>query len=181
MMAHIVMKNFVQKYWSETEGLAAVEAALLFPALLVILVSTVDIGNAFVSNQKVITAAQTTADLITREENPTLDERADAIKAGQLAMSPYSLTTYEYIVVSYRFANNGSPEVVWQESSGGTEIDADMTNGLTDLGGPGEGVVVVKIEYVYTPFFTGFVIGDIPMKEVAYLRGRKSPIVGNPL
>jgi hypothetical protein len=56
-----------------------------------------------------------------------------------------------------------------------------FTNGLENLGGPGEGVVAVVVNYIYQPFFTGFVIGPIDMQEVAYLRGRKSAIVGLPL
>lgn len=174
----------MMKFWrhfilKDHSGVAAIEAALIFPTLVMMLVSMVDIGHGLLSNQKVITAAQVTADLITRESNPSLEDRANAILAGQLVVKPYSLDTYEYSVVSYEFDASGDPEVVWQETSGVGISDAAIAN-LSDLGGPGEGVVAVEIYYTYQPFFTGFVIGPINMREVAYLRGRQSPVVGLP-
>lgn len=160
--------------------MAAVEAALLFPTLISMLVSMVDIGNGLLSNQKVIAAAQITADLVTREANPTEAQREEAILAGQVTMAPYTLDTYEYTVTSYEFDEQGDPQIVWQDTSG-VGVPDGFEAGLEDLGGPGEGVVAVLVTYTYQPFFTGFIIGPIDMQEVAYLRGRKSAIVGLPL
>lgn len=178
-----MMRGVHQKigmFWRGTTGTAAIESALLFPTLIVMLVSMVDIGNGLLSNQKLINAAQITADLITRESNPTLTDRTDAIQAGVLAMNPYDTTSYGYAITSYQFDPVGDPDVVWQESSG-VVVESDDIAGLSDLGNPGEGVLMVKVEYTYEPFFTGFIIGPIEMQEIAYLRGRKSPVVGNPL
>lgn len=177
------MRFLIQKIrsflWGD-EGVAAIEAALMFPTLVMMLVSMVDIGNGLMANQKLIAAAQITADLVTRESNPTLVDRDDAILAGKLAMSPYQLESYAYNVVSIEFDNAGSPDIVWEESDG-VGVPDDLVMDTTDLGGPGEGVVMVRVLYTYTPFFTGFVIGEIEMQEVAYLRGRKSAVVGNPV
>lgn len=181
-MSIVALKTplFSSSYFSSTEGVAALEAALMFPTLIMMLVSMVDIGNGLLSNQKLITAAQITADLITREANPSLEQRGDAITAGQLAMSPYPLNSYEYNITSFQFDPSGDPDIVWQETSG-LSLDSDFVSGLDDLGNAGEGVVAVVVEYVYQPFFTGFVLGPIHMREVAYLRGRKSAVVGLPL
>jgi Flp pilus assembly protein TadG len=174
-----MMPIHFKKWLYDTTGVAAIEAALIFPTLVMMLVSMVDIGHGLLSNQRVITAAQTTADLIARGSNPTMEDRANAILAGQLVMNPYPLDTYDYSVVSYEFDDSGDADVVWQEASGSGLSDGS-TNGLSDLGGPGEGVVVVEVRYTYQPFFTGFVVGPIEMSEIAYLRGRKSAVVGLP-
>ncbi len=171
---------FWQKYRDDITGVAAVEAALLFPTLIVMLVSMVDIGNGLLSNQKLINAAQSTADLITRESNPTLAQRDEAVLAGTIAMNPYRLDTYQYNVTSFEFDDSGLAEVVWEESNG-LSLSSGATQDLNDLGGAGEGVVVVMVRYTYEPFFTGFIFGPIEMQEVAYLRGRQSPVVGLPL
>jgi Flp pilus assembly protein TadG len=173
------IRSFFYNYRDDVNAMAAVEAALLFPTLITMLVSMVDIGNGLLSNQKLISAAQTTADLITRESNPSYEQRDEAILAGQISMWPYSVDTYEYNMTSFEFDDDGSAEIVWEESSG-LSMDGDITADLDDLGSPGEGVVVVVTRYVYQPFFTGFIIGPIEMQEVAYLRGRKSPVVGLP-
>jgi len=63
-----------QRYTRGDDGVAAIESALMFPTLIMMLVSMVDIGNGILANQKLIAASQITADLITREANPTLDQ-----------------------------------------------------------------------------------------------------------
>lgn len=170
---------YFKNWYDQTDGVAAIEAALIFPTLIVMMVSLVDIGNGLMANQRLINAAQTTADLITRLPNPTLDDRQNAILAGQIAMSPYSLDTYEYAIASYEFDDAANADLVWQETSGAA-LPGNMSDGLEDLGGPGDGVVVVRVTYTYEPFFTGFIIGPINMAEVAYLRGRQSAVVGPP-
>jgi hypothetical protein len=169
-----------KRYHDDISGLAAVEAALLFPIFIMMLVSMVDIGNGLLSNQKLINATQSTADLVTRESNPTLEQRQEAITAGLVTMRPYPVDSYEYNITSFEFDDDGNADVVWEESSGIT-INPSLVSGLDDLGGPAEGVVVVLVRYTYEPFFTGFIFGPIEMQEVAYLRGRKSAVVGPPL
>jgi Flp pilus assembly protein TadG len=161
-------------------AIAAVEAAMVMPMIIMMLVSMVDIGNGILANQKLIAAAQITADLVTRKENPTLAERDDAVLAGKLAMSPYDLSTYAYNVISIEFDVGGTPDILWEDTSGVPTPDS-LVQDTDDLGGPGEGVVMVRLLYTYKPFFTGFAVGDIDMQEVAYLRGRKSSVVGLPL
>lgn len=179
-MRQVVFYSWIDRYLCDERAVAAVESALMFPTLIMMLVSMVDIGNGLLSNQKLIAAAQITVDLVTRESNPTLTQRSEAITAGQIAMSPYPIDEYEYMITSIRFDASGDPEVVWQESSG-LVLDPDLLNGTSDLGKAGEGVVMVVVSYTYHPFFTGFIIGDIRMEEVAYARGRKSAVVGEPL
>ncbi len=50
----------------------------------------------------------------------------------------------------------------------------DSTDGL---GVAGDGVLVVTAVYKYDPYFTHFMVPEINMREVAFLRGRKSPTV----
>jgi Flp pilus assembly protein TadG len=175
-----MMIKSAQKIVSDIRGLAAVEAALLLPTLIVMGVSIVDIGNAFLVNQKLIAATQGMADLITRETNPSLEQRAQAITSASQAIRPYPTDTFEYNITSFEFDAGGVADTVWEETSG-ISLTGSMTSNLSELGGPGEGVVAVRTTYTYRPFFTGFVIGEIPMEEHAFLRGRRSPVVGEPL
>ena len=45
------------------------------------------------------------------------------------------------------------------------------------LGIQGEGVVIVTVQYTYTPRFGEFVTGDIVMREVSFVKGRDEPYV----
>lgn len=170
------------RFFLNEEAVAALEAALLFPLLITMLVSMIDIGNGLLVNQKLISASQMTADLVTRMKNPTLQERDDAIKAGILAMTPFPTgLAYKYEVVSIEFDVAGNPDVLWRDASEGASASQELVDSTIGLGNGGEGVVVVRVTYDYKPFFTNFIVHDFTMQEVSYMRGRKSPVVGLPL
>ena len=75
--------------WKQSEeGVAAIEAALVFPLMLVLLLGVYDIGNAVLTSQKTIHASQIAADLITRDSEVDDSMIDDAIIASQLALHP---------------------------------------------------------------------------------------------
>lgn len=173
--AHIAA---TMKRWIKAEdGLAAVEAAMVFPIMLVLLVGTFDMGRAILTNQKAIRASQVTADLITRARSVTMADVEEAVDAGELALMPFPTGSYGVEVISVRFDEDSVPEVVWSEIRGSIAPDPNVLNDVLSLAAPNEGVVVVNVEYDFEPLFAGFVIDQIPMRETAFARGRKSAVV----
>lgn len=172
--SHII-KIFRQ--WRESEeGMAAVESAMIFPVMLVLLVGTFDLGNGILANQKAIRASQVVADLVTRNNSLSPSDLDEAIMAGELALQPFNTATFGIDVVSIRFDDDGDPEIVWRE----TRNMAPSPNILTDvaaLSSPNSGVVVSTVEYLFQPAFAGFVVDAIQMQEVAFARGRKTAVV----
>ena len=171
-----VIMGKLKEWYEDCSAVAAVEAAFVFPILLIMLVGVFDIGNAIIINQKTIRASQVTADLISR--NREVDDLivGEAIAAGRLAYEPITPTSYGVDVVSIRFDQAGTPSIVWRETQG----MSPMSNVLTDvaaLSAPDSGVLVVGVEYNYQPFFAGFMVSDIAMHEKAFARGRQSAVV----
>lgn len=170
--------NYGFSRWrSSEEGVAATEAALVFPILLVLLLGTFDMGRAILSNQKTIRASQVTADLITRDRSVSISDVDEAVVAGELALSPFPTDTFGVEIVSIRFDADANPEVVWRVLRGNISENTNILNDVASLAEAGSGVVVVAVEYEYRPVFGNFVVGDIPMREVAFARGRKSAVV----
>jgi Flp pilus assembly protein TadG len=62
----VMFRNFTARWGRETEAVATVEAALVFPILLTLLLGTFDMGNGILANQKTIRASQIVADLMSR-------------------------------------------------------------------------------------------------------------------
>lgn len=172
-----ILYRLSPKRWAcEEGGVAAVEAALLFPVMLTLLLGMVDIGNAILSNQKTITASQVAADLIARKETVSTTDINEAIEAARLAIEPFPTSTFGIDIVSLRFDNNGAPQIVWRVTQNMAPNDTAVASTAL-IGEPGEGMVVVSAVFRYDPIFAGFVIDEIPMEEVAFVRGRKSPVV----
>jgi Flp pilus assembly protein TadG len=171
-----LIKAFVSSWWSGRDGVAATEAALVFPILLTLLLGVFDFGNAILVNQKTIRASQVTADLIARNRSVDALIVADAVAAGRLAYEPLSSESYGVDVVSIRFDDNADPQIVWRETQGMSPM-ADVLADVQSMAEAGNGVLVVGVEYTFEPLFAGFIVDEILMQERAFARGRKGPVV----
>jgi Flp pilus assembly protein TadG len=172
------LKRYSLRWIEETDASASAEAALVFPILLMLLLGTFDMGNAVLANQKTIRASQIVADLVTRNMSVSTTEVNESITAGQLAFEPMDSSSYGIDVVSIRFDDEAEPEIVWRETRN-MNANSSVLDDVTSLAEAGNGVVVVTVRYLFEPVFSGFVIGDIPMQEVAFARGRRSAVVNH--
>ena len=117
-----------------------------------------------------------TADLISRNRSVDAAIVSEAVEAGRLAFAPRSSEGYGYDIVSIRFDAAGSPQIVWRETDGMVPM-ASVLNDVMALSEPGNGVLVVGVEYEFHPTFAGFIMNTFLMREIAFARGRKSPVV----
>lgn len=149
---------------------------MLFPPLVLIMMGVYDLGNGIILSQKTITATQITADLVARDSTINLSELNNAIDAARLAYEPYSLNEFGIDVVSVEFDNNRMPQILWRETRDMPPNDDAITN-VNNVGDVNDGMVIVTVQYTYTPFFAHYFLNDFNMQEVAYARGRRSPTV----
>jgi hypothetical protein len=133
-------------------------------------------GNGILANQKTIRSSQIVADLVTRERS--IDEAGidEAIEAGRLAFETLSSTAYGVDIISIRFDDDAVPEIVWRETRNMAPM-ADVFSRVEPLAEEGNGVFVVAVVYQFEPVFAGFILDSMPMREVAFARGRKSAVV----
>lgn len=168
--------NALHRWYKNEDGLAAVEAALVFPVLLVLFLGTFDLGNGILANQKTIRASQVTADLIARTSQVDINMVNEAVEAGELALNPMPTDTFGVDIVSIEFDDDENPVIVWRDTRNMAPL-ADVFTRVESLAQAGEGVLVVTIEYDFQPVFAGFVIDTIPMREIAFARGRQGAVV----
>lgn len=168
------LDRWIFKRWlGEERGTAVVESALLFPVMISMLMGVYDLGQGIIVNHKAINASQVIGDLITRQDDMLLSEVNNAIAAGRLAFDPYDTAPMGHDIMSVEFDDSSNPVVLWRVTENMSPNNAALDS-LEDLARPGEGIVVVTVQYTYTPFFTDFVVDSIPMQEISFLRGRRS-------
>lgn len=171
------MSGWIGKWGRDENAVAAIEAGLLFPVMVIILCGMVDTGVGLITNQKVINASQIVSDLLTRQETVSDADISDSIVAGQMALQPYSTVSMGVDVIGIQFIGTLlTPTEIWRETRNMAPNDEALT-GAAGLGLENEGLVAVTVRYTYTPYFSAFVAGDIQMEEVAYARGRRSLVV----
>lgn len=160
----------------ETSATAMMETVILFPVLLTILMGCFDIGRGIVLNQKVIGASQVMADLVARYRNVDMDLMDDIVAAGRMALEPSSTVPFGYDIVSVVLNSHGNPEILWRITQN-TNPNDTAVDSVRALGSAGDGVIIVTTTYQYTPNFSNFLVDTIDMREVAFLRGRRSATV----
>tara|TARA_B100000508_G_scaffold8106_1_gene5914 strand:+ start:623 stop:1186 length:564 start_codon:yes stop_codon:yes gene_type:complete len=166
------------RYWAEEKAVAALEVAILFPVLLSLMMAVYDLGQGVVVNQKTISASQIIGDLIARNEIVDQALVEDIAIAGQMALSPYvdNGDDFGYDIISIQFDEDDEPEELWRVTNNMTADDG-LIDRADGLGEDGEGVIIVSVVTQYTPFFTDFILDQIDMTEVSFLRGRKSSVI----
>jgi Flp pilus assembly protein TadG len=163
--------------WKDSEdGVAMLEAAMLFPPMLTLLLGTFDLGNGIVLSQKTITASQVAADLISRNKTMNATNLDDIIEGSKLAFEPYGSSEYGVDIVSVEFDNNRNPQILWRETQNMLPNN-DALESVRGLYDSGEGMVIVSVVYAYNPQFAKFFTGEFEFLEVAFTRGRRSATV----
>ncbi len=172
----MIFRKILSIWMKEEDAVAAVEAALIFPVMMIMFMGVFDVGRAVLANQKAVRASQVVADLITRENIASDNDISEAIEAGRLAFEPLDSSSYGVDVVSIRFDENANSEIVWRETINMASLP-DALTAVDALRDADEGVVMVSVNYEYSPLFSSVVVGNIEMQEVAFSRGRSTPVV----
>ncbi len=167
------MKIKIKKFIKDISGVSAVETAILFPVLLMMMTAVYDLGQGVVISQKVNSASQVIGDLLARYETVDSALIDDVINAGELALVPYSSDGFAYDIASVQFDEEGDAVELWRRTFNMT-AESDPLEDAVGLGSEGEGVIIVSVKYEYTPFFNNIIISNFVMNERAFLKGRKS-------
>ncbi len=170
-----LLKSFCRWFGGE-DASAAIEAGILFPVMITLMLGMVDLGNGILAAQKTIRASQVTADLVARKREVSYADIDEAIEAGRLSLMPFDTTSYGVDIVSIEFTDNGAAEEKWRVTQDMSSNSEAVTSALS-IGAPGEGLVIVSVEYTFEPWFAGIVVDEMMMRETAFVRGRLSPVV----
>ena len=161
-------------------GNAVVECAFVLPLMLLLSVGVVEVTNLLRLDRKVVAAAQTAADLVTQRRDVNDAQLNDILRAAELIFEPFPSAGHSVGIVGVRYdPDTGNPAVDWTKTKNGGSVPEAVTLS-TGLGAPGEGVVVVRVTYTYTPMFFDFIMGSTEIEETAVLRPRRSSFVEGP-
>lgn len=171
-----MITHLFKRWIGEDDGVAVMEAAMLFPVILVLLMGAYDIGNGIGLAQKSITSAQIAADLVSRNRTMNTQNLEDLIDGAKLAFEPYTTDQFGIDIVSIAFDQKKNPVILWRETRDMLPNNTAVAS-VAGLAPEGEGMIIVTVKYAYTPMFSKFFTDDIDFSEVAFARGRRSPTV----
>lgn len=166
-----------RRWKKDEEAVVAAEFGLTYPLLIAMMLGMWDLGFGVVAAQKSIGAAHMVADLLSRQICITDEAVEQSIYAAQAVMAPMPVgENLEIEIASVYYDSNDNAVLKWSEVSN-TTFDNALVDEADPLGTQGDGTVVVRIRYEYSPSFSYMFVGEMEFEEVAFIRGRKSPVV----
>jgi Flp pilus assembly protein TadG len=171
----------------DQSGVAAIEAALTFPMLILLFLGIVNVADYANNLNKVVTASALVGDLVSRNDTTVTSAAiTDYFEAAELAIWPIDIDNVRLQVAAYRKTSgtiNSKPQ--WTVSSnGGEACDTVDTTQLTDLVDNGQDVIVSVACTEYVPpvvsFMWGNILGfsSITIREQMAMRPRISSTIG---
>ena len=186
MMGHPVCRCFL----ASQRGVAAIEFAMIMPVLLILFLSSFDVGNAIIAYLKVRTATYELAAITNQYgTGSTAQISASTMSAITAAtsqvMAPYSSSSTTVTISQIRAGSASSATVSWSYSPNGT----GLTQGATYSGLPANMAknscnnkypcyfILSSVSYTYTPLFGHYMTGPLTLSDTLLVTPRVSTCV----
>ena len=177
--ARMTAHERLRRFWRNTQGLAAVEFALILPIMLALYFGTLETADALTASRRVANVAETAADLVAQQTTVSTSDVNDVFAASAAILTPYDTTAVKITITSVVASSTNVTTVAWSSAYGGATartVNSTVTlpTGLTTAG---TSVIMAEVTYSYASPIGHFIIGPITMSEKAYLRPRRSVTV----
>lgn len=173
------------RFRKATDGLAAVEFALILPVMITILFGLLETSLALACRADVVNVSSSVADLVAQEATVTSSDMTNIFSAANAILYPNSPSTAQITVTSvkYNTATNSltSGKVDWSCTHGGTKRSVGSIVTLpANLMTANGSVIVSEITYSYASPTTQMVIGPITMGNTFYSKPRRVAAIAGP-
>jgi len=146
------------RWRADERGVAAIEAAIIFPLLVLIFLGMVEMSQAFTVKRRVQNVASATADLVAQSQTVTMADLNDIASIGAQLMLPFSSTGLTLTIASVAEDAQSKITVQWScswsslsSSANCTATGAAYTGLPSGLLNPGQSVIIGQTTYPYTP------------------------------
>jgi hypothetical protein len=144
------------RFGHASEGVAAVEFALILPLLLFLYIGTMEASSLIIMDRRVQTVAGTLGDLVARSNKEiTTAELNNYFTAASWLVQSDTAASLDQIVSSVHVKPDGGTEVMWSKkypSGNGHPVKSayELPKAITDIA-KGSYVIVAEASTPYTP------------------------------
>ena len=169
-------------------GIAAIEFALLLPAMLILFLGSFEAANLVLAYMKLEAAAETAADLVSQTRVNTVLQSADFTNftdAAEQVLTPLPTSGNNQLKIAYASINYNSSSnkavIDWHlEVNGATAISIvndvaageTLANLITETSGSTDSVIIVQLTYPYSSPTSYVLNSSYRLTETAFNRPR---------
>jgi Flp pilus assembly protein TadG len=155
----------------DQSGNILVEAALVFPILIALLLGVSELSEAFTASRRVAAAAHTAADLVARSASVTAGDLAGVKAMVDETIKPFPAAGIGLVITSLVADEDNATTVDWSEALGtgvsayGRGAVVGVPAGLTF---PNGSLVLAEITYQFRSTLSTLFVGSVPLQAKAY-------------
>lgn len=184
------MKRWLRNLWRNERGVAAVEAALMFPVLLALFIGCTEITFKIWSTQKAEKLAVTLADVVAQGQTVSKEDMEYMVEASDNIMEPFNFGADGVIFISsvYVAQDQTVAKVNWQckmpgsfsvlSKMGLVGADANLPPELTLA--ERDNVIVAEVFYKYKPIAPGLMFNEDVIYRRAFFKPRLGALTNSP-
>ncbi|AKK20334.1 TadE/TadG family type IV pilus assembly protein [Candidatus Liberibacter africanus] len=170
------IENYILRFLSRKNGVAAIEMAFIFPVLLLIYFSVFEITMLYSLSKRLTRVASNIGDMIAQESSIDKSYLEDFEKLLTSTMYPYIFNDCSIMITGYWVDSDKKVTKKWSWSSPniGITVKEDVPNSIKDYS---SFVVRTEVTMKYQTFlmsriFPNSLNGIIPLDKVFYYRQR---------
>lgn len=184
------MKRWLLNFWRDNRGVAAIEAALMFPVLMTLFIGCTEVTFKIWSTQKAEKLAVTLADVVAQGQTVTKEDLQYMVEASDNIMEPFDFGTDGVVIISsvYVAQEQTVPKVNWQckmpgsfealSKVGVVGADAELPDDL--ILAERDNVIVAEIYYMYSPIAPGLMFDEGMIYRRAFFKPRLGALTNPP-
>ena len=171
------MIQFLSRFSRKTGGTAAIEFALLCPALLATFFGISEVANYVLAARKISNAASTAADLVSQDTSVTNAEMSEIMNSLDVIVRPFNASNAKIVISQVEADSNGQRTITWSDA----RHTAPRTPGSpapsfvpADIVPNDQGVIMAEISFTYQTLFGMYLTSGMTVSDVFYLKPRRS-------
>jgi Flp pilus assembly protein TadG len=155
----------------DQSGNVLIEAALVFPILVMLLFGVSEFSEAFTASRRVAAATHTAADLVARSTSVTAADLSGVKAMVDETIKPFPSSGLGLVITSVVADKDNATTVAWSEALGtgvtayGTGAAIGVPAGLTF---PKGALVVAEIKYQFQSTLSSLFVGSVSLQAKAY-------------
>ena len=188
MMAMMMGNPVCRRFLASQRGVAAIEFAMIMPVLLILFLSSFDVGNAIIVYLKVRTATYELAAITNQYGTGSTAQISTSTmsaitSATSQVMAPYSSSSTAVTISQIKATSANAATVSWSYTVNGTALSgtytglpANMAKNSCNKKYPCY-FILSSVAYTYTPLFGHYMTGPLTLSDTLLVTPRVSTCV----